>query len=582
MSSADARLLLSRSLGDFGSDHLDWVDALTEKDLHECMFSAAVQGNIQLMNLLWWHRGPFPLEYENKPGFDAHYLNGIEFDEPTAERFTMSRSMADIKAVFEAVNSFGFKGIFEPGRTYPFLFRKRNHLTSREVGLQRKFKGKLPFLVDDRLDDPELAMCLAKEIGCSVVPDAYRPILCWATEAMVAQYPQELAPLRTVQQVTYFDLAGEQEPGVARPSKLVMVSLAEFKAMTSPPDTARLHTMTLGVEFPTHQGSMANLLYGYMGIHAARFGFADEQGRVLCETRTDFLLRFAASHSDVENSLSCEAFLAEYLPLDIIGHQAEVVCEDQFGHTRARHVTKMDAREQVWAYDARFAQVLDLLLPSYGVPVQAREMLRHEQWASMIKHCDTTRMSATKLIAVRDALGLSNEGLRFILEASEIYELYKANYRFSDNTKVLPHLMPNTEFLIKADAGTCVVFNVSEKALKSIICYNEEELIQETIRLHGLAQQMNLWTGLSERPSSVEDALDQIVVLPIDNADYADPMALMAWLIQKGVAVCASAATTSGHWQRICEIFGTESLTPHLAILPRDIRGLVLEHGLGL
>jgi hypothetical protein len=581
LSSADARFLLSRSLGDFGSDHLDWMDALTEKDLHECMFKAVVQGNIRLINLLWWHRGPFRLAYENKSGFDTHYLNGVEFSPHEFERFTMSRSMAEIRAVLETVRAFGFKGIFEPGRTYPFLFRKSRFLSSSESALRRKYTGKLPFLVADRLDEPELAMCLAQEAQCSVVPDAYQPILCWATEEMVAQYPLALAPLRPVQRVMNYDMECAKGPEYVVGKDFFDVSVAEFKAMSNTTENIRIHTMALGVDLPDHHGSMALMLFGYMGIHAARFGFSDEQGRVLCETSTDFLMGFSRSPIDTENMLACETFVSQYLPLDIIGHQAKAICEDQYGHISAGYSKKAGSRDLVWAYDARFTQVLDLLLPSYGVPEKAREMLRPDQWASMIKHCDTTRINAAKLIAVRDVLGMSNESMRLILEASEIDQLHKANYRFSDNTKALPHSMP-TQFLANADAGTCVVLNVSERALRSIENYSDDELIEETVRLHGLAQQMNLWTGLSEKPLSVEDALNQIVDLPLNNADYVDPMAIMAWLIQQGVAVCASAATTSGHWQRICEIFGTESLTPHLAILPREIRGMVLEHGLGL
>jgi hypothetical protein len=582
--SHNAKYSLQMHFGIYDETHLDMIESMTTAHFNECMFSATMAGNFKLMNLLWWHRGPFALAYENKPGFDSQFLNGVEFMPSTMQHLLLCQSIQKIKQLFLTIKAFGFKGILEPGLTYPYLFRRAGFLAVEDEIFSCKFKGILPNLTANTLNEPDLAIQMTEESSRSAFPEGYQPILCWASEEMIAQYSTQLMPLRTLQRVTYRNRVSVSR---AEPVQdLFDVSMAEFKAIAKPAIHMKIETITLGLNDSCTRDSQASLLAFYMAGAESRFGFADEDGWILCQTRTDFLMGFPAGPSNPDNLLACETFVADYLPLDIISNQIKSICKDQFGYDRENATQKIakdvNSRELIHTYKGHSTTIIDVLQPKCGVVKKARDMMRLDQWQAMIKASATTNMDVEKLIAVRDVLGMSNEDLRFVLKPADIDVLHAANYRFSDKTKVLPPGKYAVKIMDDEPDETLIEFQVSEKSLRNIENYDDEELIEEVVRLHALSQKMGLWTGVSTQPASVKVALDMIGELPINDADNRDSVAIMGWLSLQGVVACANAATQPSHWQRMLEIFGAENLTPYLAMLPRDIRGRVLEEGLGL
>jgi hypothetical protein len=557
------------------------VSRIHESDLAEFMFDVTVLGKTEVMHALQTLRGPVAVQYVHQAGERRHAINGKSFSPKRNGTLTHCISVAEIKEVFALVKAYGFKGLIEPGLTIPFLFTENNCSGLLNIVRDTSFKGELPFLEAGRLKSPELAICLSDESIESVTPEAFMPMLCWATAQMVKEFGDSLTPLRPLQRVDYDVLRPADERSEEDPYRCMSIPAADFKANSKPIDEAVVTEIAMGIEHHANISPWAGNLNRYMGNEFTCLGFPDLDGRILCEARVDFLLSFPAALCTEQNLLESKRFAKAYFPFDILAIQTLKACETLFGHPP--QAIAVYEQPLTVTYRNAFNRLFESLDARNEVHERLLDMLTKAQWLGLAKNSETFSLTAEALIALRDQLGLDNKGMALSLVPSDVDKLSEAGYRFIDNTQ--GH--KDFDFLETECDPDLIMSAVTIDLTAQSISFTLDDdsgskVVDEAVRLHGLVQSMNLWLCKAPKPTSVRQALGQIVGLNITNPSHQQAMALYAFLVGQGIAACAKEATSSEEWLLLTEMFSDEEIAPYLPIMPGKAKGRVLSSSMGL
>jgi hypothetical protein len=562
-------------------------DALNEADLAECLFQSLVEGNLPLFQALWERRGPVSLEYHEVDG--NGFLNGRPFQVDPIDVLLQVSDSVGVKALFQTIHDLGIKGLIDAGVHYPSMFASRGIFSGMAVAHRIRYEGYLPFLEAGVLKDAELAVSLMEESKRSWAPEAYQPMLCWATEAMLTEFGEHLVPIRPLQRVDFVspDL---MDCGPNGGPVIFHEPLAEFKAANRDPETAVIKRIELGFEDSPAHTVFTNRLLNYFCNSSLRAGFLEE-GRVLCETRADFLMQFPQTHcDDYHNSAAARIFAKDYFPLDIVGEQIASECVEQFGHNRESRYVNMGLSKDALAtqHQGFLSSLYTQLNTATELRTNLLQMMTQEQWRALIAGCSSPTLWADTVIAFKDTLGMSNEGFQLVLLPEETYTFHEAGYRFIDGTKVFDDDEKFESFTKSHQSETCVYFHCSKDQVVNYLTREVDRdcphamILEEARNLHWMAQSMNLWTSPKPKPHDILSAMEEICTVDFKNPDDTHAMALSAYLMASGVDQCAKVAKTPVHWQRIVELFSLKETQPYLKQMPRSARGLVLEDSMGL
>jgi hypothetical protein len=545
-----------------GAQHMEDIFRLNEADLAECMVTAAIQGRTSLMKVLVAQRGPIPVKYESGQ-LSVDMLNGQPYTPNLSYMLKHISCSADLKSLFSAINEFGIQGLMEPGPTYPLLFQfidrkvKRNWVKGGE-----SFSGRLPELRKDQLSRPELAIALNEASEGPVTPQAYKPILCWATRDMLGQFPERLAPLAPMQKVNY------------------RYSMEDWKANCNPDDPGSPIIIEVGVVASRKNAEFADFLFPLMAPEIARMGFEDSEGRVLCETTTDFLLSFPTVNHSIENERVVREFVESYCPFEIMALQAATICSRDFDHGVPRFEFDASLQTRFQYGDNRLFEMLSLEHP---LRYKVLNMMAKGQWLSLVKEFDSTSFTAKSLLALRDAFGIDNTGMSLKLTLPMLLELKEAGYRFCDETRAFEnrgrfeqHLQSNT-----VKPKNLVMLNYSGRDWHSRFDdqLTGDQVIDCIIGEYQQILPMNLWPSESEKPTDVASALR--ILNEYDGETYGTHVTLYAYLRTAGIEACMQAAA-SEHWVKLMDVFPKAEFRPYLKTMPNKARGLFLEDEIGL
>jgi len=105
--------------------------------------------------------------------------------------------------------------------------------------------------------------------------------------------------------------------------------MARWMAGVSEADNLHFRTIVTGLK-PADCVQYTNQLVKTMGPLSQIYGFADPQGRILCETTTDFLLSFQMAGVSESKMKAAQDFVKNYCPLDIMAIQAAEALPDLF------------------------------------------------------------------------------------------------------------------------------------------------------------------------------------------------------------------------------------------------------------
>jgi hypothetical protein len=545
------------------------IERLNDIDFVETVFRSAVRGKTSLVRALLLSRGdkPLPVHFKEVPGSDSATLNGQGIELIAGETLADIGGSSQLKALFSLIQQSGMRGLIQPGATYPLLLRdidstvKRNRFRIKEVG----FSGLLPELKGDVLSQPALALALQEESFSSFGPEAYRKVLCWASQDMVSQFPQQLLALTPVQTVNR------------------QISMQDWKANYDPEEPVEATSITLGVNLSSDNTEFAKFLFSVMAPDSARLGLPDATGRVLCETTTDFLLSFPTVNHSADNAAAAEAFVRSYCPFEIIATQAAQTCARKFGHELREYDFETPLTT---TYFFGRNELFEKLSRDNPLHEQVLNMMRKEQWLGMVKSFNSASASVMTLLALRDTFGIDNTSLPVHLSRSGMVELIEAGYRFADDTRVYEctdDLEVNRYNFSNRSSDVLLQFDGANWQPE----YGNEmptEMVQGIyIKQYQQIMSTNLWPAPIIRPVDVKEALDMLVEhdagipVPLENTTWA----LRAFLATAGLEACMQAATTK-HWDRLMGVFPKADFMPHLKALPHKAKGILLEDEIGL
>jgi hypothetical protein len=541
------------------------VARLNTQDLAETLLNLAFMGRVPLMRTLLDHRGKTPVVFDDIPDSPYATLNG---QMSVLDRRLQLRYIAhpgDLKSLFSIVHECDMKGLLEPGQTYPLLLRDIDKAVKRSRFAGGVFTGALPDLRADVLSQPELAIALQEEASGPVTPDAYRPLLCWASKDMVRQFPERLRVLTPFQTVNN------------------KVSMQDWKANYKADDSVEAALIKVGISLTSHNTEFAEFLFAAMAPAIAKLGLPDCSGRVLCETTTDFLLSFPTVNHSASNDEVAREFVSNYCPFEIIATQTAQICARDFGH-KLRNFTFEKSTTTEYRYGTN--ELFEMLGHDNPLRGQVLNMMRKEQWLGLVKNFNSASASVKTLLALRDTLGIDNTGLPVHLTRNSYTQLTKAGYRFADETKVFEC----------ADDLAVDRYHFNNRSTTVLLEFDGADwqppyadqmparMVQDIfIKQYQQIMSTNLWPAPIPKPVSVKEALDLLVVhdtgIPMPRENTA--LALRAYLATAGLEACMQAATTE-HWERLMVVFPKEDFKPHIKTLPHKARGLLLEDEMGL
>ncbi|MBI6885867.1 hypothetical protein [Pseudomonas putida] len=550
----------------------EMADVLSDYDLADGIFLAILQGNHYVARRLIEYRGPVSLEYVNcRPNIVKHRLNGEDVNPANAKALSNLRSPADLKAVLELVNEFGLKGLAEPGLTYPALFRKIDQNLVVQEFKQDRFAGELPELSKGVLHAPELAIALDIEASRNTNPGAYRPMLCWATQEMVDEFPGGLSPLRPFQYVSSPTFQG---------------SLEEWRSPDENSSTLMFTELVVGVE-PSAGARFGEWLMAPMCPPEAQYGFDDPHGRVLCETTTDFLLQFDMTGTQVENERAATEFAGKYLPIQIMATQIAQACIRDFAHADPQYNFE---RVYATSMEGSFNSLFELLSEDNPLREKALAMMTPAQWKTLFGKTDSMRLTAKALVAMHQSFGLDNTGLNLGIDCRDIPTLKAGGYHFSEDTVFFSDRNKFDSYVrdhrIDRSLGkpTAVYGYLNKSFLLDPVMdeMSPEERLHEMTRYSSDILSLNLWPSESKKPEALLDVLKATVRTNLNDSNDMRALALRAMMSDAGIEACVEAATTPTHWDKMREVFSRDELLSYRDVMPAKAKGWLIEDDLGI
>lgn len=547
------------------------ADQLSDYDLADTIFLAVLQGNDYVARRLLEYRGPISFEYVNRrPNMMKHTLNGEDVNPGNAKALCNLRSLADLKAVLRTAAEFNLKGLIEPGLTYPALFRKIDRADTIIGSKADRFTGELPELSSGVLYSPELAIALDLEASRNPHSGAYKPMLCWATQEMVDDFPGDLSPLRPFQHVSSPTFNG---------------SMDEWRADES--SSRLLFTeLDVGVE-PSAEARFGDKLMHSMCPLAAQYGFEDVQGRVLCETSTDFLLQFEVAGTIPSNEQAARVFAEQYMPVEIMADLVAEECSRDYGHPSTEY--RFQGSYKI-AMKGDFNGLFELLAADGPLRKQALSMMEPEQWKTLLGKTEGRKLTAKSLLAMYQTFSVDNTGLSIEVDYLEIPAFIEGGYRFSDETIFFEYETKFNEYLrdhrLDRSLGKATaVYSFLNKALligTGPDGITPEENPHELTKYFSGILSLNLWPSDTKKPEGLRDLLNAASTTDLGSITNSRAMAIRAMIYDAGVSACVESASTPKHWDKIRDVFGIDELVPYLNVMPGQAKGRLIQDELGI
>lgn len=536
------------------------MDRLNEADLAHCVLVATIYGRERLVRDLVQRRGPVPIVItRHDDGEHDFRLNGQQVHHNFRYFGKQVNSPAALKSLLAMITEYGMKGLIEPGPSFPLLWHRLDENQQRSKIKALPFEGELPALLGGVLGQPELAVALHEESARTGMPEAYKPVLCWASEEMIRHFPQGLAPLRGVQEVEGHG------------------TLSEWKAKSGTPESLEYGAVVVGVRPSERCTELAGFLCRDMSPTSARLGLEDNQGRVLCETTSDFLLSFPMSDCSEDNLVLATEFVKNYCPIEIMALQAAAICTRDFGHAPTTYFFRNE-------FITKMSEQFNPLFEALWDDERVQDLMTKDQWALLLKNAEF--INAKSLLALYEVLGIDNSGASVTLDADDLLLLAEGGYRFADGTRAFEKDLDIRAHNRIRDLAVTPSVRIPERLSfvdPSVVGrIPSSAMLEYVLSVYKRIDKMNLWPIQDVRPIDLPHVLKMSARLDIDHIGNNKSMALHARMLNAGVEACAVAASSPTQWLKLTEVFTPEELKPFVKVMPAKAKGRLLEMGLGL
>jgi hypothetical protein len=547
-------------------DDLASMDLLNQEDLAECILCLTLKGNESLVRTLVERRGLVPVNVQTLETLPPTYLlNGKPVVLGVKFLNAIDRHKVDgqLNSLLDMIVEFGIKGLIDHGESYPLLLRNVYSNPIESVFDRSQFEGYLPELSEGVVSHPELAIALRDRSARAAAPEAYQPLLCWASEDMVRQFPENLMPLRVFQEVEGHG------------------TLAQWKAQSGEPGNLDFDCISIGIEATDKNTVFASCLIESMAPEASKKGFSDINGRLLCETTTNFLLQFETSACSEKNIHAATKFVDTYCPVLIMAKKAAAFYQAQGIKVPYQGVPQIFVTDMRSNFDA----LINLMVAWDETSERVKTLITKDQWAHLAKRSQSSIEPAC-LHTLWKELGIDNTGLQLALDGEQVVYLAKNDYRFSSDTRVFENESSSNEYSENNGTSNTTSLLIEDNRVPYVPDYfdgrQDANLFVHAIVVFKKILASNLWPTEEGRPKDLKEALLECNGLDLGNYECNRAMLLRAYLTEVGVDECAETVSRPNQWLMLTTVFGADELKPYLGIMPKAAKGRVLENSLGL
>jgi hypothetical protein len=571
------------------------IDKLEADELSRALVRACVHGDLLIAKAIWSQRGPFETSYEESAHQDL--INGeVTFLSTKAKHlFTNARSISEVAELMEWMPTVGLGfmvGVGTPTALSLESWRMEDPIKS--LAWASSYEGELPMLSYGSIAQPELMLALDEKVRSSHYPEAFQHILCWVEEGMVNEFPRELDPFESYQQL-YLKRAvrGADDEILGIPvSEVTEAALSDVSKRsivdgeivdTDAPWS--YHALTLET-FPVNpEESRNNLTLGYQADEPLKHGFNHKPGYVLCRTRVDFLRQFNIGRVQEENLTKAKAFTAGYFPLDLMVLDVPQTSKYKTDFVRLNNGMRQGTRDTPY--------LIRKLYKAYGNDSPIQAYLQKALTAPLLDYVrglySAVTLDAESMLGLFQGLGVDNQGYRLDLNYKGLQLLHVAGFRFSNDSVIGKSLQDSsTGKAIQhrlSSEGTDVVMNIDSildgSLATSMAASADPDVKAAWDNRYINALSMNLWPAETAKPESLLDALVKASRKKKWGSTTPET-ALLTYIDLAGIEACAEVAKTAPHWAFMKEHFGREALTPYMRQIPAKVRGDILMDDIGL
>lgn len=543
----------------------DACEAMPEEELAPALLYALMNGDNFIAEHLWEKRGPFPVQLVRQ-GAGAYELNGQSYlvvcDQPNGLLHT-ARSAPELMRLFRNIRDMQVTGLVSTDELGQGLFRAGTVVTSvADICRTVTFEGVVPTLDNEYLKDPELLIGLLDAGKASIAGRAYEPMLCWATPAMVAAYPEYLHPFQARHEV----LCRRDRVG---PPQSLSDWNARFEAAAAAQEPVpEPWSLTFTAEAVSDNLKGQYVLQA-MAPAAARYGFLENDNLQLCHTTASFLSEFQLPQAcDPTNLALVEKFTGQYLPFDLL--TLEAFPDGKLSHPVFNGLVRDNA-------DAVF-NTLDL---DAGVGSNLARAFSPDQWRVMAKSYVIKGSAMSRLHA---ELGMDNHGFLLSQNCQSIKALYDQGFRFSPGSELIGNKFADKNVYAFRESGKTIialagVFDTIIGASKTLPDFVKDDSNQACYQL----VQMGIWPFVKDAPESVADAVKACGRMKDPMGNFTQPaIAKRAFLVSAGAEACTSVARTEKEWSFLLDLLGVDAMRPYLHKMPSKPLAQAFSQDLGL
>jgi hypothetical protein len=562
------------------------IQQMMPDEYARALFTACIHGDIKLAKDLWKKNGPFDITYQVGAN-GQHLINGQPVVDTTGagHYLTNLNSAGQISELIEWLPGIGMGFMVGVDSDHALLLQTAKvkapieHLVWQDEG----FAGELPTLSNGLVSSPELLIVMGEKVGESVLPGGYQDVLCWVSKEHLEEFSGSVDPYDSCQ----FLQVKKVVPGrgqVLRDIELIDVTEEALADVSHHRIEDGYHSqsnaewdyngLTLQTFPENYKEPRNSLVLGHFANEAIKQGFWGKPGHTLCRVGVGFLNQFPCGPVDQANLDIAKGFAKNHCPLDIMTTIAK-----GSGKRTALHRVSGARYSPRHTHISKFFKSFgddSPLQPHFkqSVPMALFNYMKQE-------FCDVS-FNADVILAVHQGLGLDNSGFAMNLGAKGLQKLVDAGFRFSDDTVCMPVYSkgPSGEYLNhrREDTDTFVKFDPEkELELDSDILEGDDRRAMDDLYKHTAAA--NLWPGDMKGPTSLSDAMTRAFRKKTYSVQRE---ALLGYIQLAGIDACAAEAKTPAHWALLKERFTRAQIDPYLKVMPREIRGKVIEDDLGL
>lgn len=566
-----------RGQSKLSDDDRQKVADLAGDDALFCFVESVLAGDIELATHFWDTKGPFKAQIISKDEQDVIYCVGADSEQKLRDVpgmqsnfFEKIGSGAELRKLMELISEAFVGGDDPKSELYQHLLStdRVGRLVPTDIeSIQRPAGDDLPYLAGGELQRPELLLAL-HEITTPATADVLDQVVLWATPEMIASFPDKLFPYEQILEIDGEVVAtsrtesithGSRVRGFRMPLREASDRVAEFDTnrreglvgtdacyARDPSKPLRMNWIYYGVvseQNADHWTRLETSLAANWMCPAVAMGLGGSKDRILCRSTASFALSFDVADPDLRKLQRAQSLMANYFPADLA---SAVRCQSN-GYQSIDRILKFTA------YSRSLLSVLKKVAENEEV---RREFLQEASPDFIRLQVDglldgSSHEFDPKILPVlRDDYGVTSSAVRNLsLMKYHVEDLKEQGYRFDDGLEIT---------VSYSNSDDKVGITGLRQAVLDVIQMTDG--VAEVNRVRCDLPPEGLLSKLASMRGRIKDQTDR------------EAQTVAALAISFGVDAMVESAKTTPQWEVLDDLFGSNSLRPHMRKAPAALK----------